>query len=214
MKHADQVLVSTDKLLNYTNRFTDHITLIPATIDVKKYNFQKTNNLDKVVLGWSGSHTTSKYLHLLDDVFKQILARHGNVKIMVMGDKSYTVDGFDIELVEWTAETEIPNLQQFDIGLHPIPDEEWVYGKSGGKLVQYMAAGLPIVASAIGPNFKAINNGYNGFLVKDDQEWINKLETLITDIALRTQMGANSKETAVRQYSVEANLNKYLAVFN
>jgi len=213
MQHADHVLVSTDKLFNYTKQFTPNVSQIPATIDVKKYSFSKTANLDKVVIGWSGSHSTSKYLHLLDNVFRQILIRHSNVKIMVMGDKTYNVDGCDIELVEWTAKTEIPNLQQFDIGLHPVPDEEWVYGKSGGKLVQYMAAGIPIVASAIGPNFKAIKDGDNGFLVKTDEEWISKLELLITDAVLRKQMGVNSKKRAVEFYSVEANLDKYLAAF-
>ena len=214
MKYADHVLVSTDKLLNYTNQFTNHVSMIPATIDVKKYNFKKNSDLDKVVIGWSGSHTTSKYLHLLDGVFKQILARHNDVKIMVMGDENYAVEGLDIELIEWTAETEIANLQQFDIGLHPVPDEEWVYGKSGGKLVQYMAAGLPIIASAIGPNFKAISEGYNGFLVTTEVDWIDKLDLLITDKQLRKQMGANSKEFAIKHYSVEANLSKYLAAFN
>jgi len=214
MKHADHVLVSTDKLRDYTSRFTTSVSLIPATIDVKKYSFKKTSNLDKVVIGWSGSHTTSKYLHLLDGVFKQILSRNSNVKIMVMGDKNYAVDGIDIELIEWTAETEIANLHQFDIGLHPVPDEEWVYGKSGGKLVQYMAAGLPIVASAIGPNFKAIDEGYNGFLVVSDEDWINRLELLITDAALRKQIGLNSKQFAIKHYSIEANLNKYLAAFS
>ncbi|WP_448697807.1 glycosyltransferase [Mucilaginibacter sp. AW1-3] len=213
MKRADHVLVSTDKLLDYTSQFTSNVSLVPATIDVKKYNLTKNGAPDKVVIGWSGSHTTSKYLHLLDDVLKKLSARP-DVRIMVMGDKTFAINNLDIELVNWTAENEIQNLNQFDIGLHPVPDEEWVYGKSGGKLVQYMATGIPIVASAIGPNFKAIEDGYNGFLVSSDDEWLNKLLLLITDHSLRKQMGANAKTFAVERYSVEANIDKYLAIFN
>lgn len=212
MKNADHVLVSTDKLLKYTQKFNDNVSLIPATIDVNKYNIPKSKKTNTIVIGWSGSHTTSKYLHLLDGVLKYISNKH-EIKIMVMGDKNFAIEGVDIELINWSADTEVQSLQQFDIGLHPIPDEEWVYGKSGGKLVQYMAAGIPTVASAIGPNFKAIKEGYNGFLVNTDEEWIEKLEILIKDHELRKLLGANAKKLAVDQYSIEANLYKYLSVF-
>ncbi len=213
MKHSDHVFVSTDKLFVYTKNITNSVSLIPATIDVNKYVFPKPFNSDAVTIGWSGSHTTSKYLHLLDEVLKTVAQRH-NVKIVVLGDISFKITGLELESVEWTADTEIRSLQRFDIGLHPIPDEEWVYGKSGGKLVQYMAVGIPIVASAIGPNFKAIKEGYNGFLVQTDEEWVDKLALLITDAALRKQMGANSRKYAVEHYSIEANSHKYLEVFN
>ena len=214
MRHANHVLVSTDKLMEYTQKFTRNVSLIPATIDMRKYKGDNKNTVDDIVtIGWSGSHTTSKYLHLLDNVLKTLSKKH-HVRIMVMGDKNFAVPGLDVELVEWTAEKEAYNLMQFDIGLHPIPDEEWVYGKSGGKLVQYMAAGIPIVASAIGPNFKAVENGYNGFLVTTNEEWINRLELLIVDKKLREQMGNNSKSYAIKNYSTEANSDKYLAVLN
>ena len=212
MSNADRVLVSTDKLYSYTNQFTKNITIIPATIDVKKYN-DKPAKIDAVVnIGWSGSHSTSKYLHLLDNVLKKISTMH-NIKILVMGDKDFVIDGVDIELLTWSAEDEITNLLKFDIGLHPLPDEEWVYGKSGGKLVQYMAAGIPIIASAIGPNFKVISEGYNGFLVSTEDEWMAKLELLIKDAHLRKTMGQNSKQLAIEKYSIEANADKYLFAF-
>ncbi|MES2376879.1 MAG: glycosyltransferase family 4 protein [Bacteroidota bacterium] len=213
MKHADEVLVSTDKLLDYTRQFTHKVSLIPATIDVKKYDLKSINKSDAVVVGWSGSHTTSKYVHILDNVFKKLASAH-NIKIMIMGDPAFTMDSVNIELVQWSAEKEIEYLQLFDIGIHPVPDEEWVYGKSGGKLVQYMAAGIPIVASAIGPNFKVIKNEFNGFLVNSEEEWLNKLELLIINEALRKQMGVNSRHHAETFFSVETNLKHYLAIFN
>jgi len=213
IKRSDHVLVSTDELRSYSGKFNKNLSMIPATIDVKKYPYPATHMSGTVVIGWSGSQTTSKYLHLIDSVLKYLAANH-NVKIMVMGDDDFELDGVDIELLHWTAESEITNLQKFDIGLHPLPDEQWAYGKSGGKLVQYMAAGIPIVATALGPNFKVIKDGYNGFLVTGEQEWIDRLVVLITDHELRKKMGENSRRFAEENSSVEANAGKYLAVFD
>ena len=214
LKNADHILVSTDKLLRVAQQFNASISLIPATVDVNRYTYPVNGNASKtVVLGWSGSHTTSKYLHLLDNVLKKLSEKYP-ISINVMGDKSFTIDGLHVNLIEWTAATEVKSLQQFDIGLHPLPDEEWIYGKSGGKLVQYMAAGLPIVASALGPNFKVIKEGYNGFLAASDEEWIEKLSILIKDKALRKEMSKHSRQFAEEHYSVEANSGKYLSVFN
>ena len=213
IKKSDHVLVSTDELRSYSAKFNKSISMIPATIDVRKYPYPRNYESDTVVIGWSGSQTTSKYLHLIDDVLRYLTSNY-NVKIMVMGDDDFVVDGVDIERLHWTAEDEIKNIQKFDIGLHPLPDEKWAYGKSGGKLVQYMAAGIPIVATALGPNFKVIENGYNGFLVKGEQEWIDQLVLLITDHALRKKIGANARKFAEENSSVEANAGKYLAIFD
>ncbi|WP_158797043.1 glycosyltransferase [Pedobacter sp. L105] len=209
MKHADRVLVSTEKLMDYTRQFTTRVSLIPATVDVKKYGITSAGASAPVVIGWSGSHTTSKYLHLLDEVLRTLSERH-DIRILVMGDPDFAIEGLPIEILTWSAAMETENLLQFDIGLHPVPDEEWVYGKSGGKLVQYMAAGIPIVASAVGPNFKVVQDGYNGFLVNSAKEWIDRLDTLITNKKLRNEMGQHSKRCAIEIYSVEANLSKYL----
>jgi len=213
IKNSDHVLVSTEELVAYSKKLNENLTLIPATIDVKKYKYPVEYESDTVVIGWSGSHTTSKYLHLIDNVLRQISQKY-SVKIMVMGDDDFKLQGVDIELLHWTAETEIANIQKFDIGLHPLPEEPWVHGKSGGKLVQYMAAGLPIIATAIGPNYKVIKDGYNGFLVKDEQAWTEKLEVLIKDAQLRKQMGANSRKFVEENLSVEVHAPKYLEVFN
>lgn len=213
IRKSDRIMVSTDELVSYSKKFNDKLTLIPATIDVNKYTYPKYHSSGAIVIGWSGSQTTSKYLHLIAPVLKYLFSKF-DIKIMVMGDDDFEMDGVDIELLHWTAEDEIKNIQKFDIGLHPLPNEKWAYGKSGGKLVQYMAAGIPIVATALGPNFKVIKDGYNGFLVNGEQEWIDKLTLLITDHELRKQMGSNSRRFAEENSSIEANAGKYLAAFD
>ena len=209
-KNSNHIITSTPKLVEFLNNYGSNISLIPATIDTNRYKPLIQEETKEICIGWSGSHTTSKYLHLLDDVLKNISNKYP-VKILVMGDPFFEIKGLkNLELINWSAENELSNLQKFSIGLHPLPDEEWVYGKSGGKLVQYMAVGIPTIATAIGPNYDAIKEGYNGFLVKSEQEWIDKLELLILNQNLRRTMGLNARNFAVENFSLESNSEKYL----
>jgi glycosyltransferase involved in cell wall biosynthesis len=102
-----------------------------------------------------------------------------------------------------------------DIGLYPLPlDEEWVYGKSGLKALQYMALGLPVVATAIGANFRIIENGESGYLVTAEDEWLEKLRELINTPALRKTIGMKARERVEKYYSVKANEPVYLNILN
>ena len=132
-----------------------------------------------------------------------------------MGDSTFIIDGVNVEAIEWKEEYEIEVLERFDIGLYPLPDEPWVYGKSGSKAIVYMALGIPTVATAIGANFRIIENESNGFLVKVDneQEWYDRIEQLILSQQLRESLGKEGRKTIVEKYSIEANKENYLNVF-
>lgn len=213
LKNAGHVFVSTQKLLDKAKQYNKNISVVPATIDMSGYPLRTVSANKKTVIGWSGSHTTSKYLHLLDDVLKRISAQY-DVSIHVMGDPDFSIDGLNnIELVHWSPANEIPALMKFDIGLHPVPDEEWTLGKSGGKLVQYMAAGLPIIATNNVPNAAAVEDGVTGFLVTTDEEWFEKISLLITDAEARNAMSHRSYERAVAKYSIDNYTNVYLNAF-
>jgi glycosyltransferase involved in cell wall biosynthesis len=106
-------------------------------------------------------------------------------------------------------------LQQMDIGLYPLPlDEEWVYGKSGLKALQYMALGLPVVATAIGANFRVIEEGKSGFLVTTPEEWLARLKLLIHNPGLRKELGQKARERVEKYYSIKANEPVYLEIIN
>ena len=105
-------------------------------------------------------------------------------------------------------------MTRIDIGLYPLPDEPWVYGKSGLKALQYMALGIPTVASAVGMNFKVIEDGISGFLVKNDDEWITAITRLIDDPLLRASVGDASRDRVLSTYSIKANQPTYLSIFN
>ena len=165
-----------------------------------------------MVLGWSGSHSTSQYLYLLESVLRKISSSR-SVKILVIGDASFNIDGIELEALPWRESTEVDDLTRIDIGLYPLPDEPWVYGKSGLKALQYMALGIPTVASAVGMNFTVIEDGISGFLVKNDREWITTITRLIDDPALRERIGKASRSRVLETYSVKANQPTYLSIF-
>jgi len=213
MKHSKHIITCTDVLDAYARRYNQNTTNISSTINTDTYlPNNRYNNSNQLVIGWSGSHSTSQYLYLLERVLKKISDAH-SVKILVIGDASFNIDGVNVEALPWRESTEVDDLRRIDIGLYPLPDEPWVYGKSGLKALQYMALGIPTVASAVGMNFKVIEDGVSGFLVKDDHEWITIIERLIDDPDLRARVGEASRLRVLNTYSVKVNQPTYLSIF-
>jgi glycosyltransferase involved in cell wall biosynthesis len=215
MKKADHIITCTPYLTEFAQKFNVNTTDISSTINTSTYQpVNKYANDKKLTLGWSGSHSTVRYLRLLHPVLKE-LRKEVDFKLMVMGDSSFTLEGIDVEAYPWSEENEIPVLQKMDIGLYPLPlDEEWVYGKSGLKALQYMAMGLPVIATAIGANFRVIDDGATGFLVTTPEEWLSKLKMLINNAELRRDFGTKGREKVDEKYSVRANEPVYLGILN
>jgi glycosyltransferase involved in cell wall biosynthesis len=216
MKHARHVIACTPYLTEVAVKYNSNVTDISSTINTDTYlPVNGYQNDHKIVLGWSGSHSTSPFLHLLKEVLVELQSKHA-FKLLVMGDSSFKMEGVDdVESIPWSLENEVPTLQRFDIGLYPLPlDNEWVLGKSGLKALQYMAVGLPVVATAIGANYRIIDHGKTGFLVKTKQEWVEQLETLIADAALRKKIGTAARQNVVENYSINSTAPVYLSIID
>lgn len=214
MQAADHIITCTPYLDNFVRKFNQHTTDISSTIDTDLYKPKLDYTINhKPVIGWSGSLSTSKYLHLLDDVFRT-LAKDMDFKLKVMGDPDFSIEGVDVESIPWKEEYEVDVIRTFDIGVYPLPDEEWVLGKSGLKALQYMALGIPTVASGIGTIFRIIKNGENGFLVNNNEEWMHSIRQLILDKSLRERLGKNGALTVEKVFSINANIVNYLSVLD
>jgi glycosyltransferase involved in cell wall biosynthesis len=217
MKKADHVITCTPSLDEFVGKFNPNTTDISSTINTDVYLPKSDYNLSEpLIIGWSGSHSTSVYLKLLEPVFEKLLLLQLNFKVLVIGDKnfSFSNSSISVEAKEWVLENEVSELSKFDIGVYPLPDEPWVYGKSGLKALQYMALGIPTIATAIGANYRIIEHEVNGFLIKDNnvEEWTNTIIRLKNDINLRTTVGKNAHEKVLKEFSVKANAEKYLTV--
>lgn len=215
MKLANHVITCTPKLDEFVKQYNINTTDISSTVDTtnKYVPINNYKNDHQIVLGWSGSHSTSKYLYLLEKVFIE-LAKKYDYKLMVMGDASFQILGVNVEAYDWAENIEIYTLQRFDIGLYPLPDEEWVYGKSGLKAIQYMALGIPTIATSLGANYRIIEHEQNGYLINpnDFNDWKDKIEELILSSELREKFGVAGRKSIVEKYSLEANKEKYLEI--
>lgn len=156
----------------------------------------------EVVLGWIGSATTLPYLLAITAPLQRLCGRHPEVRLHIVGADQVVLDGVPVRLFPWQLDTEVAALQECDIGLMPLPDDPWTRGKGGYKLLQYMAVGLPVVASPVGINREMVRDGENGFLATTDGEWEDRLEELIADPARRRRLGQCGRELVTARYSL------------
>lgn len=212
IRMARHTIVCTEYLADFARAHGDAVTNISSTIDTDLYRPRPHRERTRgVVVGWSGSHSTSPYLHLLDDVLRQ-LQREEGISVKVIGDKNFWVPGLSLEAQDWRRETEVEDLSEIDIGVYPLPRDEWVKGKSGLKALQYMALEIPTVAEAVGTNFEIIEDDVNGFVAGSKDRWVEVLRRLVREPALRRRIGKSARRTVETRYSVKANIPTYLMI--
>jgi len=211
VKFSSQVIAVTNYLKRFAEQYGRKAICIPPTIDTNKYFLADKPCGRKLCIGWTGSHSTSEYLLILANTLKKINQEH-DVRIKVMGDGNFKIDGLAIEAKEWSADTEIKDIQEIDIGLYPLPKNEWIMGKGGLKALQYMGMGIPVVATRVGAVLDFIQDGVNGFLVDSEEEWIEKISRLIEDADLRRRVGLAARKTVEERFSVKANAPKMLGI--
>lgn len=208
MKKSRHIITCTPHLDQFVRQFNTNTTDISSTINTETYVPVERQNTVPVI-GWSGSHSTAKYVYLLENVLREVAAEIP-FTLKVIGDPSFRIEGLTTVAIAWKEETEVAELNTFDIGIYPLPDEEWVLGKSGLKALQYMALEIPTVATAIGANYRVIENEVSGFLVHTEAEWKERLLQLLRDEELRRNIGKASRERVERYYSIHANRETYL----
>ena len=187
--------------------------MIPPSIDTDRFVPGARDPASVPVIGWTGTFSSQPYLDILRPVLQR-LAQRVRFKLRVIGNFDYALPGVDLEVVRWTKETEVEDMQAIDIGLYPLPRDDWVLGKAGLKVIQYMAFGIPSVSSDVGTAPLQIRHGETGFLAHDENEWVDLLEQLVRDPALRARVGAAARVEAVRTYSRKTIGGRYLAVLD
>ena len=214
VRRADHVITSSpflnDKCLKINEKRA--CSYISSSVDTARFvPANRYSNESTPVVGWTGTFSSSVYLDLLRPVLQE-LARRRSFRLRVIGNFDYELDSVDLEVIRWTAEREVEDLQAIDIGVYPLPLEEWVTGKSGLKAIQYMAFGIPCVATEVGTTPMLIRDGENGLLVRTQEEWVSALERLLDDPDLRRQLGEQARRDAVDHYSLRAVARDYRRV--
>jgi glycosyltransferase involved in cell wall biosynthesis len=210
---ADAVVTNSRPLERYAAAFNGNVWRIPSLIDERRYQPTMHAREDgPVCIGWTGSRSTMSNLSVIAPVLRRIQAER-SVEIRVVGAGTPDLAGVDVHATDWAEATEVEDLRAFDIGLAPLPAAPWNDWKFFSKIAQYMALGLPSVASAVGAVADQIDHGVNGFIARDLDDWYTHLSALVTDAALRRRLGNAAAEKARSQYTVEANADQIRSVF-
>lgn len=206
---ADHVIAGNNYLAHFAQEHNLNVTIIPTVVDTTLYtNAGSAYHGGKpVVIGWMGSNSTMKHFRLLLPVLKKLKEKYQEqIIIKVVTDRSSSAIEPWIVQEPWSSERELELLRTFDIGVMPLPDDEWSKGKCGFKAIQYMAMKIPAVVAAVGVNTSIITHGSNGFIAKNDEEWERYLSVLIDDNGTRQAMGQQARKTVERHYSVQSQL--------
>jgi glycosyltransferase involved in cell wall biosynthesis len=210
------VLAGNDFLKSYALQFNPNVMRIPSTIDTERYRSVTKVQTDEVLtIGWSGSITTIKHFNSAIPALLAIKEKYRDkVRFVVIGDPLYRHPDLGIIGQAWNAETEPEDLTGMDIGIMPLPNDEWTRGKCGLKGLQYMAMGIPTIMSPVGVNTEIIQHGVNGFLADTTEDWVSFLSALIDDGDLRKRLGEAASITVEERYSKNAWKDSYVDVFD
>lgn len=210
---ATVVSAGNDYLAGFARQYNSHVRVVPTVVDTDHgHNRLQDQGRPEVHIGWTGTHTTLKYLDPVWPVLRKLQPEFG-FTFFVVCNQPPAREGDWIRFVPWSREQEIDDLLRFQIGLMPLADDEWANGKCGFKAIQYMSLGIPAVASAVGMNAQLIEDGVSGYLVRRDEDWEPALRALLTDRGLRVRMGLESRKKIEGRYSVNAVRGDFLGLF-
>ena len=190
-------------LASFARKINSNVTIIPSTVDTDLYQpIIKSSKSDVVKIGWVGSHTTVKHFEMIKDVYLELNKNFNKrIEFILIGDENYHNKKLGIKGIKWENKKEVELFNSFDIGIMPIPNNEWSKGKCGMKGLLYMSVGIPTVMSAVGMNKKIIQNGKNGFLANSSADWLDILTKLIMDETLRKKVGMMGRKSVEEKYS-------------
>ena len=210
-KLADAVTTGNEFLARYARIRNSSVQVIPSSIELASYPLiDESREKEKLVVCWTGSNSTLAHFDHARAAL-ELLAQRLPLIVKVICNKppETSIKGAEMRFCKWSAEHEAEDVGDCHVGIMPLPDNEATRGKSGMKMLQYMATGRPVVASPVGVNSQIIEHNENGFLAGSVEEWVIALEALARDAKLRFRLGQKARATVEKQYSAEASAKKF-----
>lgn len=210
----DHVAAGNEYLAEIFRRQGCRATVVPTVIDATRYQIKSHGATSSPTLVWIGSHSTLPYLQEFLPAIEQAARDVPGLKLLTIADVTVQSDRIQIEHEPWTEAGEAAALCRGDIGIAPTPQDPWTMGKCGFKILQYMAAGLPVIASPVGANAQIVVNGQTGFLPRNSPDWPESIARLATDAPLRAQLGLAGRNRVLNEYSLEYAANQWAALLS
>ncbi|HET6248114.1 MAG TPA: glycosyltransferase family 4 protein [Tepidisphaeraceae bacterium] len=210
----DHVVAGNDYLADIFRREGKSATIIPTMVDSARYARKLHAATDSPRLVWIGSNSTLDYVEKFLPALEQAARDVKGLRLVTIGDKTVSSSALNIDHEIWSEQTEAAALLRGDIGIAPTPADQWTLGKCGFKILQYMAAGLPVIASPVGANEQIVQEGITGFLPATPGEWPAAIARLAADAALRARMGDAGRELAEQRYSLAVAADEWARLLN
>jgi len=219
IRRSMHVIAGNRILAEYARRFNSRVSVIPTVVDCRQYPLRVQlpgpQSSRPIAVGWVGSRSTAPYLALVESALRRLAhAYPGGACFRFIGHPAYAPNIPYSSSVPFKLESEIEDLHSIDIGLMPLPDTEWARGKCGFKAIQYMASGIPVVASPVGITPDLIQHGVNGLLASSSDDWFRELERLICDRELRARIALAGRKTVEQSYSLENWAPRFVRLFD
>lgn len=213
-KLAYKISAGNDYLCGYAKQVNTNVVYNPTTIDTDNlHNQLKNQHTENFVIGWTGTHSTIKYLEDMLPIFEE-MAKEIPLVLVVICDKVPSFSYPFMRFIPWNKPTEITDLLNFNIGLMPLTEDKWSNGKCGFKALQYMALGIPALVSPVGVNTRIVDHGVNGFVCRNTEEWKKYILRLYNDRELLYKMSASTREKIEQYYSVKSNAENFIKLFS
>jgi len=217
VKMADAVITTNETLAEYARRegaALDRVHVFPTVIDLARWQPREASDSAKdVTIGWMGTPSNLPSVEILRAPLTRLCRRYEGLKVKVVCEEALAMEGVRLIHQPFSAQQEVADVRSFDIAVAPLVEDPWTRGKVSTKLLAYFGAGLPVVASDVTANRIYIRDGENGFLVGTLGQWEEKLTKLIEHPELRKSVGAKARESAEKEFSLDAALPRYLALF-
>jgi glycosyltransferase involved in cell wall biosynthesis len=199
---SDHVVVCNGFLANYARERNEHVSIVPTSVDTESCRPRERPPGDRLVIGWMGSSTSQTYLEGALPMLRVVTAACP-VELRVVSNRRPSLPGVPHTWREWSVATEADDLAGFDIGIMPMPDDDWARGKCAFKALQYMAMRVPTVASAVGANLEVIEHGKNGLLARTADEWLACIQLLADNPRRRQDLASAGRRTVEERYSTK-----------
>ena len=211
---VDAVAAGNDVLAGVARATAKEIAVLPTSIDTACYETTFASPEEPPTIAWIGSPENLIYLDMIRPALARLTKRYPALKMRVICSEFPDWSDVNVERVPWSSATEAHFLAGAHIGVMPLTDDAWSRGKCAFKLLQYMAAALPCVASPVGANTEAVMDGVNGFHATDVDAWERGLEKLILSPGLRASFGAKGRQHVEARYSLASYRANYLQLLN
>ena len=211
---AWKVSCGNEYLASHARQFNQNVLVNPTTIDTENlHNRVREFSTDKITIGWTGTHSTIKYLDALIPTLKR-LEYEFDFNLLVIADRKPNFELKSLQFLQWNKQTEIDDLLKMDVGLMPLEDDKWAKGKCGFKALQYMALGVPAIVSPIGVNTNIVDHSSNGWICDTEVEWEQTLRSILTKQMKLKDFSDAARAKIEQHYSVKSNTSKFLHLFD